>query len=62
MDFSSLRHQPVETVIRLKNGMLLLPSDNGSSPAVRETPECLRRFSGGKAIICKPRQAQDKGQ
>lgn len=26
-------HQPVETVIRLKNGMLLLPSDNGSSPA-----------------------------
>ena len=26
-------HQPVETVIRLKNGMLLLPSDNGSTPA-----------------------------
>ena len=33
MDFSALRHQPVETVIRLQNGMLLMPSDNGSSPA-----------------------------
>eukprot|EP01050_Picozoa_sp_SAG11_P008601 SAG11_NODE_768_length_7269_cov_3.840725_4_plen_83_part_00 len=33
MDFYSLRHQPVETVIRLADGTLLLPSDNGSTPA-----------------------------
>jgi hypothetical protein len=33
MDFSALRHQPVETLIRLQNGMLLLPTDNGSSPS-----------------------------
>ena len=33
MDFYSLRHQPVETVILLQNGMLLMPSDNGSDPA-----------------------------
>ena len=33
MDFYGLRHQPVETVLRLDNGMLLLPSDNGSSPS-----------------------------
>jgi hypothetical protein len=33
MDFYSLRHQPVETMIKLDNGDLLMPSDNGSSPA-----------------------------
>ena len=33
MDFYSLRHQPVETVIALADGTLVLPSDNGKSPA-----------------------------
>ena len=33
LDFYARRHQPVETLIRLSNGLLLMPTDNSSKPS-----------------------------
>ena len=33
LDFYGRRHQPVETLIRLSNGLLLMPTDNASKPS-----------------------------